>query len=53
MLLHMRIKANGCLHSLEKFNTLFGLRLTHILFGATEEVLLLLQRKDIAIQEAL
>ena len=47
------LKASGCLHSLEKFNTLFGLRLAHILFGATEEVSLLLQRKDIAIQEAL
>ena len=34
-------------------NTHFGLRLAHILFGATEQVSLLLQRKDIAIQEAL
>ena len=32
---------------------LFGLKLAHILFGATEQVSLLLQRKDIAIQEAL
>ena len=47
------LKASGCLHSLEKFSTLFGLRLAHILFGATEQVSLLLQRKDIAIQEAL
>ena len=47
------LKANGCLHSLEKFGTFFGLRLAHILFGATEEVSLLLQRKDIAIQDAL
>jgi deoxyribose-phosphate aldolase len=43
------LKASGCLHSLEKFNTLFGLRLAHTLFGATEEVSLLLQKKDIAI----
>ena len=41
------------MHSLEKFGTFFGLRLAHILFGATEEVSLLLQRKDIAIQDAL
>ena len=34
-------------------NTLFGIKLAHILFGATEQVSLLLQRKDIAIQEAL
>lgn len=47
------LKAGGCLHSLEKFGTLFGLRLAHILFGATEQVSLLLQKKDIAIHEAL
>ena len=47
------LKASRCLHSLEQFNTLFGLRLAHILFGATEEVSMLLQRKDIAIQEEL
>ena len=47
------LKANGCLHSLEKFGTFLGLRLAHIVIGATEEVSLLLQRKDIAIQDAL
>ena len=29
------LKANGCLHSLEKFGTFFGLGLAHFLFGAT------------------
>ena len=46
-------KASGCLQSLEKFNTLFALTIAHIHFGSTEEVSLFLQRKDIAIQEAL
>ena len=36
-------------HSLEKFNTLFGLTLAHILVGTTEEVSMLCQIKDIAI----
>ena len=47
------LKASGLLHSLEKFNTLFGLRLGHNLFGAAENVSLTLQRKNITIQDAL
>ncbi len=52
-MINIDLKANGCLHALEKYSTLFGLRLAHTLFGATEEVSLLLQRKDLTIQEAL
>ena len=47
------LKASGYLQSVEKFNTLFALTIAHIHFGSTEEVSLFLQRKDIAIQEAL
>lgn len=43
--------ASGYFHYLEKFITLYGYRLTHIV--ATEEASLLLQRKNIAPQEAL
>ena len=39
--------------SLEKFSTLFGLRLSHLLFSAAEQVSLTLQKKDIALQDAL
>ncbi len=46
-------KAGGLLLSLEKFSTLFGLRLSHLLFAAAEQVSLTLQKKDIALNEAL
>ena len=48
-----RLKTGGCLNSLEKFNTQFGLRVAHTLFGATEQVSLPLQRKEVAMQEPL
>ena len=47
------LKANGLFQSLEKFSTLFGLRLSHLLFSAAEQVSLTLQRKDIALNDAL
>ena len=47
------LKAGGYLQSLEKFNTLFGLRLAHTLFSAAEQVSLSLQKKNISIQDAL
>ena len=47
------LKAGGFLHSLEKFSTLFGLRLAHTLFGAAEQVSLALQKINISIQDAL
>ena len=45
------LKASGCLNSLERFDTLFGLKLAHTFFSATEQVsvYVLLQRKDLAI----
>ena len=42
--------ASGLLHLLEKFNTLFGLKLS---YSAAEQLSLSLQKKNIAIQDAL
>ena len=39
------LKAGGCLQYLEKFTTLFGLKLAHILFCAAEQASLALQKK--------
>ena len=47
------LKANGILTALEKFCTLFGLKLGYLLFGAAENVSKCLQAKDISVQEAL
>ena len=47
------LKAGGLLHSLEKFSTLFGLELSHLLFSASEQVSLTLQTKNIALHDAL
>ena len=47
------LKAGGFLHSLEKFNPLFGLRLAHTLFDSAEQVSLALQKRNISIQDAL
>ena len=38
---------------MEKFDTLFGLKLGYLLFGAAEEVSKCLQAKDISLQETL
>ena len=46
------LKAGGVLAALEKFQTLFGLKLGHLLFGPAEEVSKTLQGKDTSIQEA-
>ena len=46
------LKACGILASLEKFETLFGLRLGHLLFSAAEETSTVLQGKDTSVQEA-
>ena len=46
------LKATGILTSLEKFETLFSLKLGHLLFSAAEETSRVLQAKDISIQEA-
>ena len=46
------LKAGGDLAALQKFETLFGLKLGHILFEPAEEVSKTLQGKDTSIQEA-
>lgn len=46
------LKASGILTSLEKFETLFNLKLGHLLFSAAEDTSRVLQAKDISIQEA-
>ena len=38
-------KASGLLHLLEKFNTLLGMKLSHLLFSAAEQLSLSLQRR--------
>jgi len=47
------LKAGWLLHSLEKFNTMFGLKLSHLVFCTAEQVSLTLQKKSTALQEAL
>ena len=47
------LRANGLLHTLELFDTFFGLRLGYHLFGAAENVSLTLQRKNISLQDVL
>ena len=46
-------KEFGLLQLLEKFNILFGLKLSYLLFSAAEQVSLALQKNNIAIQDAL
>ena len=47
------LKAGVYLQSLEKFSTLFGLRLPHTVLSAAEQVSFALQKKNISIQDAL
>lgn len=47
------LKAGGLLHALNQFSTLFGLKLSHLLYSAAETVSLTLQRKDITLQDTL
>ena len=47
------LKAAGILASLEKFSTLFGLKLGYILFVTAEQVSKNIQGKDVIVQEAL
>ena len=48
-----RLKAHGIFSALEKFNTLFGLSLGHLLFGVSESLFKSLQAKDTSLQERL
>ena len=47
------MKAGGILETLLKFQTLFGLQLAYLLFGASESLSRSLQVKDLSLQEAL
>ena len=47
------LKAGGLLQALEKFSTFFGLRLSHRLFSAAKQLSLTLQKKEIALQDAI
>ena len=46
-------RAGGILAQLEKFATYFGLRLSFLIFGATEQVSISLQRKDTTVEDIL
>ena len=46
------VKAAGLLSTLDKFETYFGLKLSHLLFAAAEEVSKVLQTKNLSVQEA-
>ena len=46
------LKAGGIVTAVEKFVMFFGLQLGHLLFGAVENTSIVLQRKDISVQEA-
>ena len=38
---------------MEKFSTFFGLKLSHLIFAATEQLAITLQNQDITLQEAI
>ena len=46
------MKAGGYLNQMEKFSCLFGLKLSHLVFAATEQLSLTIQGKDTTIAEA-
>ena len=45
------MKDNGYLTSMQQFNISFGLKLSYLIFSATEQLSLTLQGKDTTIQE--
>lgn len=46
------MKANGLLNSMLKFSTYFGLKVSHLIFSASEQLSLNLQGKDTTTQDA-
>ena len=46
-------RANGLHTQLEKFDTYFGLKLSHLIFSGTEQTSISLQSKNTSVQEAL
>ena len=46
------MKAHGFLNSILKFSTHLGLKVSHLIFSATEQLCITLQGKDTTIQDA-
>ena len=46
-------RANGLLAQLQKFDTYFGLKLSHLIFSGNEQTSVNLQKKNTSVQEAL
>ena len=46
-------KASGLMARMEQFDTFFALKLAHLLFSAAEQFSIIMQAKDITIQEAI
>ena len=46
-------RANGILSQLQRFDTFFGIKLSYLIFSATEQTSVNLQKKDTSVQEAL
>ena len=46
-------KAGGFLAQMEKFSTLFGLKLAHLIFAGSEQLSLTFQGKDTTVEEAI
>ena len=49
--LRYALKANGYLTSMTQFSSLFGLKMSYLIFSATEKLSLTIQGKDTTIQE--
>ena len=47
------LKAGGYLTAMERFSTYFGLKLSHLVFSATEQLSVSLQSKNTTVQEAI
>ena len=46
------LKAGGYLNTMEKFSAFFGLKLSHLIFSATEQLSITLQSRNTTMQEA-
>ena len=46
------LTAGGYLAQMEKFSTYHGLKMSHLIFGAGEQISLMLQGKDTTLQDA-
>ena len=46
------LNAGGYLNTMEKFSAFFGLKLSHLIFSATEQLSITLQGRNTTMQEA-